>query len=133
MTLIPPYQVSGIRPSNHARNPRLALIFSNRQRKGATHPQTDRSIVQSSFASLFFPGWQTSGYWSNLRESAGVCELGAGLRASGSAQSPRQVIHMSSPQAPEDGQGGGDPPGDLRSVLVTSVLNLEPLDEDLFR
>ncbi|XP_005862201.1 PREDICTED: acyl-coenzyme A thioesterase 8 [Myotis brandtii] len=40
---------------------------------------------------------------------------------------------MSSPQAPEDGQGGGDPPGDLRSVLVTSVLNLEPLDEDLFR
>ncbi|XP_012495948.1 PREDICTED: acyl-coenzyme A thioesterase 8 [Propithecus coquereli] len=43
---------------------------------------------------------------------------------------------MSSPQAPEDKQGGGhngDPPGDLRSVLVTSVLNLEPLDEDLFR
>nr|KAF6470648.1 acyl-CoA thioesterase 8 [Molossus molossus] len=40
---------------------------------------------------------------------------------------------MSSPQAPEDGQGGGDPPRDLRSVLVTSVLNLEPLDEDLFR
>ncbi|XP_006091444.1 acyl-coenzyme A thioesterase 8 [Myotis lucifugus] len=40
---------------------------------------------------------------------------------------------MSSPQAPEDGQGGGDSPGDLRSVLVTSVLNLEPLDEDLFR
>uniref|UniRef100_A0A9L0TSG8 Acyl-coenzyme A thioesterase 8 n=5 Tax=Euteleostomi TaxID=117571 RepID=A0A9L0TSG8_HORSE len=40
---------------------------------------------------------------------------------------------MSSPQAPEDGQGSGDPPGDLRSVLVTSVLNLEPLDEDLFR
>ncbi|PNI59808.1 ACOT8 isoform 5 [Pan troglodytes] len=43
---------------------------------------------------------------------------------------------MSSPQAPEDGQGcgdRGDPPGDLRSVLVTTVLNLEPLDEDLFR
>uniref|UniRef100_A0A8C8YZW8 Acyl-CoA thioesterase 8 n=1 Tax=Prolemur simus TaxID=1328070 RepID=A0A8C8YZW8_PROSS len=43
---------------------------------------------------------------------------------------------MSAPQAPEDKQGGGnrgDPPGDLRSVLVTSVLNLEPLDEDLFR
>ncbi|XP_019605268.1 acyl-coenzyme A thioesterase 8 isoform X3 [Rhinolophus sinicus] len=40
---------------------------------------------------------------------------------------------MTSPQAPEDGQGSGDPPGDLRSVLVTSVLNLEPLDEDLFR
>ncbi|XP_057558549.1 acyl-coenzyme A thioesterase 8 isoform X1 [Hippopotamus amphibius kiboko] len=40
---------------------------------------------------------------------------------------------MSSPQAPEDGQSGDDPPGDLRSVLVTSVLNLEPLDEDLFR
>ncbi|CAK6447882.1 unnamed protein product [Pipistrellus nathusii] len=40
---------------------------------------------------------------------------------------------MSSPKAPEDGQSGGDPPGDLRSVLVTSVLNLEPLDEDLFR
>ncbi|ELW48234.1 acyl-coenzyme A thioesterase 8 isoform X2 [Tupaia chinensis] len=43
---------------------------------------------------------------------------------------------MSSPEASEDGQGGGgrgDPPGDLRSVLVTSVLNLEPLDEDLFR
>lgn len=40
---------------------------------------------------------------------------------------------MSSPQAPEDGQGSGDPSGDLRSVLVTSVLNLEPLDEDLFR
>ncbi|XP_014920916.1 acyl-coenzyme A thioesterase 8 isoform X4 [Acinonyx jubatus] len=40
---------------------------------------------------------------------------------------------MSSSQAPEDQQGGGDPPGDLRSVLVTSVLNLEPLDEDLFR
>uniref|UniRef100_A0A2K5PAK8 Uncharacterized protein n=1 Tax=Cebus imitator TaxID=2715852 RepID=A0A2K5PAK8_CEBIM len=35
---------------------------------------------------------------------------------------------MSSPQTPEDGQGRGgrgDPPGDLRSVLVTSVLNLE--------
>lgn len=43
------------------------------------------------------------------------------------------MVHMSSPQAPEDGHGGGDPPGDLRSVLVTSVLNLEPLDEDLFR
>ncbi|XP_045836838.1 acyl-coenzyme A thioesterase 8 [Meles meles] len=40
---------------------------------------------------------------------------------------------MSSRQAPEEEQGGGDPPGDLRSVLVTSVLNLEPLDEDLFR
>ncbi|XP_073861509.1 acyl-coenzyme A thioesterase 8 isoform X5 [Macaca fascicularis] len=43
---------------------------------------------------------------------------------------------MSSPQAPEDGQGcgdRGDPPRDLRSVLVTTVLNLEPLDEDLFR
>ncbi|KAF6284062.1 acyl-CoA thioesterase 8 [Rhinolophus ferrumequinum] len=40
---------------------------------------------------------------------------------------------MTSPQAPEDGQGSGDPSGDLRSVLVTSVLNLEPLDEDLFR
>lgn len=44
-----------------------------------------------------------------------------------------QVVHMSSSQAPEDGQDGGDPPRDLRSVLVTSVLNLEPLDEDLFR
>ncbi|XP_054429656.1 acyl-coenzyme A thioesterase 8 isoform X2 [Pteronotus mesoamericanus] len=40
---------------------------------------------------------------------------------------------MTSPQAPEDGQGGDDPPRDLRSVLVTSVLSLEPLDEDLFR
>uniref|UniRef100_A0A2K5PAI8 Acyl-CoA thioesterase-like N-terminal HotDog domain-containing protein n=1 Tax=Cebus imitator TaxID=2715852 RepID=A0A2K5PAI8_CEBIM len=43
---------------------------------------------------------------------------------------------MSSPQTPEDGQGRGgrgDPPGDLRSVLVTSVLNLELLDKDLFR
>lgn len=40
---------------------------------------------------------------------------------------------MSSLRAPEDGQGDGDPAGDLRSVLVTSVLNLEPLDEDLFR
>uniref|UniRef100_A0AC11C037 Acyl-CoA thioesterase 8 n=1 Tax=Ovis aries TaxID=9940 RepID=A0AC11C037_SHEEP len=40
---------------------------------------------------------------------------------------------MSPPQDPEDEQGGGDPPRDLRSVLVTSVLNLEPLDEDLFR
>uniref|UniRef100_H0WR32 Acyl-coenzyme A thioesterase 8 n=1 Tax=Otolemur garnettii TaxID=30611 RepID=H0WR32_OTOGA len=43
---------------------------------------------------------------------------------------------MSSPKVPEEEQGGGDrgdPPGDLRSVLVTSVLNLEPLDEDLFR
>ncbi|XP_006202550.1 acyl-coenzyme A thioesterase 8 [Vicugna pacos] len=40
---------------------------------------------------------------------------------------------MSSPRAPEDGQGDGDPPRDLRSVLVTSVLNLELLDEDLFR
>lgn len=45
----------------------------------------------------------------------------------------QQVIDMSYPQAPEDGQGGDNPPGDLRSVLVTSVLNLEPLDEDLFR
>ncbi|XP_036758040.1 acyl-coenzyme A thioesterase 8 isoform X2 [Manis pentadactyla] len=40
---------------------------------------------------------------------------------------------MSSPRATEDGQGDRDPAGDLRSVLVTSVLNLEPLDEDLFR
>ncbi|KAF6087252.1 acyl-CoA thioesterase 8 [Phyllostomus discolor] len=40
---------------------------------------------------------------------------------------------MTSPQAPENGQGGGDPPRDLRSVLVTSVLNLEQLDGDLFR
>ncbi|KAM9590247.1 acyl-coenzyme A thioesterase 8 [Trichechus inunguis] len=40
---------------------------------------------------------------------------------------------MSSPQALEDRQEGDDPPGDLRSVLVTSVLNLESLDEDLFR
>lgn len=46
----------------------------------------------------------------------------------------RQLVnYMSPPQDPEDEQGGGDPPGDLRSVLVTSVLNLEPLDEDLFR
>lgn len=51
------------------------------------------------------------------------------------AQRPcRQLVnYMSPPQDPEDEQGGGDPPGDLRSVLVTSVLNLEPLDEDLFR
>ncbi|XP_049635284.1 acyl-coenzyme A thioesterase 8 isoform X1 [Suncus etruscus] len=40
---------------------------------------------------------------------------------------------MSFPLVPEDKQGGDDPPGDLRSVLVTSVLNLETLDEDLFR
>ncbi|KAF4023701.1 hypothetical protein Celaphus_00008038 [Cervus elaphus hippelaphus] len=40
---------------------------------------------------------------------------------------------MSPPRDLEDEQGGGDPPGDLRSVLVTSVLNLEPLDEDLYR
>ncbi|XP_004698080.1 acyl-coenzyme A thioesterase 8 isoform X1 [Echinops telfairi] len=38
-----------------------------------------------------------------------------------------------SSKAPENSQGGGDSPGDLRSVLVTSVLNLEPLDEGLFR
>ncbi|XP_004618803.1 acyl-coenzyme A thioesterase 8 [Sorex araneus] len=40
---------------------------------------------------------------------------------------------MSSPQVLEDKQGDGDAQGDLRSVLVTSVLNLETLDEDLFR
>lgn len=41
---------------------------------------------------------------------------------------------MSAPKAPGDAQGDGDDlSGDLRSVLVTSVLNLEPLDEDLFR
>ena len=46
----------------------------------------------------------------------------------------RQLVnYMSPPQNLEDEQGGGDPPGDLRSVLVTSVLNLEPLDEDLYR
>ncbi|XP_028380283.2 acyl-coenzyme A thioesterase 8 isoform X2 [Phyllostomus discolor] len=43
------------------------------------------------------------------------------------------MTDMTSPQAPENGQGGGDPPRDLRSVLVTSVLNLEQLDGDLFR
>ncbi|XP_053250756.1 acyl-coenzyme A thioesterase 8 isoform X1 [Podarcis raffonei] len=43
------------------------------------------------------------------------------------------------PEAPErkaKGAGGGEEAsqeGDLRSVLVTSVLNLEPLDLDLFR
>ncbi|CAH6776798.1 Acot8 [Phodopus roborovskii] len=43
---------------------------------------------------------------------------------------------MSATGAPGDAQGDADrddPSGDLRSVLVTSVLNLEPLDEDLFR
>lgn len=43
---------------------------------------------------------------------------------------------MSAPEAPGDEQGDADSDdlsGDLRSVLVTSVLNLEPLDEDLFR
>lgn len=50
-----------------------------------------------------------------------------------SGPSRQLVNYMSLPQDPEDEQGGGDPPGDLRSVLVTSVLNLEPLDEDLFR
>lgn len=43
---------------------------------------------------------------------------------------------MSAPKAPGDAQGDADADdlsGDLRSVLVTSVLNLEPLDEDLFR
>ncbi|KAJ7332290.1 hypothetical protein JRQ81_014470 [Phrynocephalus forsythii] len=34
--------------------------------------------------------------------------------------------------APREG-AGEEPEGDLRSVLVTSVLNLEPLDLDLFR
>ncbi|XP_040837340.1 acyl-coenzyme A thioesterase 8 isoform X2 [Ochotona curzoniae] len=41
-----------------------------------------------------------------------------------------------SPETPEHGQGSegrDDDPQDLRSVLVTSVLSLEPLDEDLFR
>ena len=69
---------------------------------------------------------------SKLREPANSGLVSASptpLRVSGR----QQVIDMTSPQAPEDGQGGGDPPGDLRSVLVTSVLNLEPLDEDLFR
>lgn len=40
---------------------------------------------------------------------------------------------MSSLKAPEDSQDDNNPSGDLRSVLVTSVLNLEPLGEDLFR
>lgn len=43
---------------------------------------------------------------------------------------------MSAPEAPGDAEGDADRDnlsGDLRSVLVTSVLNLEPLDEDLFR
>uniref|UniRef100_A0A8C3WJ60 Acyl-coenzyme A thioesterase 8 n=1 Tax=Catagonus wagneri TaxID=51154 RepID=A0A8C3WJ60_9CETA len=40
---------------------------------------------------------------------------------------------MSATKAPEDGQSGDDPSRDLRSVLVTSVLNLELLDKDLFR
>ena len=43
---------------------------------------------------------------------------------------------MSAPEAPGDAQDdadGDDLSGDLRSVLVTSVLTLEPLDEDLFR
>lgn len=40
---------------------------------------------------------------------------------------------MSSPEAPEDSQGDSNPSRDLQSVLVTSVLNLEPLGEDLFR
>lgn len=43
---------------------------------------------------------------------------------------------MSAPEAPGDDHGDadrGDLSADLRSVLVTSVLNLEPLDEDLFR
>ncbi|XP_074149660.1 acyl-coenzyme A thioesterase 8 [Sminthopsis crassicaudata] len=34
---------------------------------------------------------------------------------------------------PLDSGSAEEPSGDLRSVLVTSVLNLEPLDEDLYR
>jgi acyl-CoA thioesterase 8 len=43
---------------------------------------------------------------------------------------------MSAPEGLGDAHGDadrGDLSGDLRSVLVTSVLNLEPLDEDLYR
>lgn len=43
---------------------------------------------------------------------------------------------MSAPEVPGDAHGDADREdlsGDLRSVLVTSVLNLERLDEDLFR
>ncbi|XP_021011058.1 acyl-coenzyme A thioesterase 8 isoform X2 [Mus caroli] len=43
---------------------------------------------------------------------------------------------MSAPEDLGDAHGDadrGDLSGDLRSVLVTSVLNLEPLDEDLYR
>lgn len=44
---------------------------------------------------------------------------------------------MSAPEDLGDDAHGdadrGDLSGDLRSVLVTSVLNLEPLDEDLYR
>lgn len=45
---------------------------------------------------------------------------------------------MSAPEDLGDARGDGDAdrgdlPRDLRSVLVTSVLNLEPLDEDLYR
>uniref|UniRef100_A0A3Q3FDX9 Acyl-CoA thioesterase-like N-terminal HotDog domain-containing protein n=1 Tax=Kryptolebias marmoratus TaxID=37003 RepID=A0A3Q3FDX9_KRYMA len=37
------------------------------------------------------------------------------------------------PDSPQAGNSAGQAPQDLRSVLVTSVLNLEKLDHDLYR
>ena len=69
---------------------------------------------------------------ASCRKKVGVQCGSPRVRSARCSGWPR-VNPMASRQAPEDEQGGGDPSGDLRSVLVTSVLNLEPLDVDLFR
>lgn len=77
-----------------------------------------------------------SGHWGDLPEVQ--CAY-ISFRVAGEAWSLRRrqrAASMSATGAPGDAQGDADrddPSGDLRSVLVTSVLNLEPLDEDLFR
>nr|XP_034979341.1 acyl-coenzyme A thioesterase 8 isoform X1 [Zootoca vivipara] len=50
--------------------------------------------------------------------------------------SPADTGRPGAPERKAKGEGGGEEAsqeGDLRSVLVTSLLNLEPLDLDLFR
>ncbi|XP_074867527.1 acyl-coenzyme A thioesterase 8 isoform X3 [Carettochelys insculpta] len=56
------------------------------------------------------------------RRAGGSCDAGAGAGAGAGAEPP------GSGERKEPAR-----PGDLRSVLVTSVLSLEPLDLDLFR
>lgn len=134
MTLIPYYSSPRLRPSLiHPITrgvPKLAQILSNLKIEIAAPTLKLTSTSTNHSLRLAHRGpWD----FRPLEQPAGSA---GSLYKFPRFSHPQRAVKMSAPEDLGDAHGDtnrGDLSGDLRSVLVTSVLNLEPLDEDLYR